>query len=126
MIMELDMDFESDLFTNENNHELDTNSFSCETMNIEQTSDVSLLLKRAIGAERRQKSLQQIIIILMNQTTNNSNFHQISETNTFEETEQFIHDLCAELTNTTAALVSSSSTTNALNFSTSSEQTLIH
>jgi hypothetical protein len=51
----------------------------------------------------------------------------MSETNTFEETEQFFHDLCAELTNTTAALVSSSTTTtNTFNFSTSPEQTLIH
>jgi hypothetical protein len=116
------MDIESDLVTViGNNNEINNNS-TCETMNIEQTSDVTLLLKRAIGAERRQKSSIDNFHFI---DSNNTNPHQISETNTYEETEQFFHDLCAELTNTTATLVSSS-TTNPLNFSTSPEQTLIH
>jgi hypothetical protein len=114
-----DMDVESDLLTVVSNNELNTNS-TCETMNIEQISDVTLLLKRAIGAERRQKSSTDNYHFNEN---NNSNISQISETNTFEESEQFYHDLCAELTNTTAALVSSS-TTNILNFPTSHEQTV--
>jgi hypothetical protein len=116
------MDIESDLVTVVgNNNEINNNS-TYETMNIEQTSDVTLLLKRAIGAERRQKSSTDNFHF---NDSNITNSHQISETNTFEETEQFFHDLCAELTNTTATLVSST-TTNALNFSTSPEQTLIH
>jgi hypothetical protein len=117
---EIDMDIESDLVTVVGNNDINNSTY--ETMNIEQTSDVSLLLKRAIGAERRQKSSTDNYHV---NESNNSTLHQISQTNTFEETEQFFHDLCAELTNTTAAIVSSS-TTNSLNFSTSPEQTLIH
>jgi hypothetical protein len=113
------MDIESDIVTNELNN---NNNSTCETMNIDQTSDVTLLLKRAIGAERRQKTCTDNFHFNEN---NNTNLHHMSETNTLEETEQFFHDLCAELTNTTATLVSSS-TTNVLNFSTSPEQTLIH
>jgi hypothetical protein len=122
----LDMDIESDLVNiveNNNSNDINNNS-TCEIMNIDQTSDVTLLLKRAIGAERRQKSSTDNFHF---NDSNNSNSQQMSETNTFEETEQFFHDLCAELTNTTAALVSSSTTTtNTFNFSTSPEQTLIH
>jgi hypothetical protein len=109
------MDIESDLLTIVGNNDLNHNS-SCETMNMDQTSDVTLLLKRAIGAERRQKSSSDNYHL--NETNN-------PETNTYEETEQFFHDLCNELTSTTATLVSSS-TTNALNFTPSPEQTLIH
>ncbi len=118
----LDMDIESDLVNIVDNN--NNNNSTCEIMNIEQTSDVTLLLKRAIGAERRQKSSTDNFHF---NDSNNSNSQQMSEINTFEETEQFFHDLCAELTNTTAALVSSSSsTTTTFNLSTSPEQTLIH
>ncbi|CAM4795276.1 unnamed protein product [Rotaria magnacalcarata] len=112
-----------DFNTNCSNNEINNNS-TCETMTIDQTSDVTVLLKRAIGAERRQKSSKDNFHFNENDN-NNTNLHHVSETNTFEETEQFFHDLCNELTNTTASLVSTS-TTNALNFSTSPEQTLIH
>jgi hypothetical protein len=98
------MDIESDIVTNELNN---NNNSTCETMNIDQTSDVTLLLKRAIGAERRQKTCTDNFHFNEN---NNTNLHHMSETNTLEETEQFFHDLCAELTNTTATLVSSSTT----------------
>jgi len=117
------MDIESDLVNVvDNNNDLNNDS-TCETMNIDQTSDVTLLLKRAIGAERRQKSSTDNFHF---NDSNNTNSNHMSETNTFEETEQFFHDLCAELTSTTAAALVSSSTANALNFSTSPEQTLIH
>ncbi|CAF1391027.1 unnamed protein product [Rotaria magnacalcarata] len=120
----IDMDIESDIVTVlGSNNEINNNS-TCETMTIDQTSDVTVLLKRAIGAERRQKSSKDNFHFNENDN-NNTNLHHVSETNTFEETEQFFHDLCNELTNTTASLVSTS-TTNALNFSTSPEQTLIH
>ena len=128
----LDMDIESDLVnivdnptttttipTNNNNN----NNTTCEVMNVDQPSDMTLLLKRAIGAERRQKPSTDNFHF---NDSNNSHSQQLSETNTFEETEQFFHDLCAELTTTTAALVSSSSTTTTFNLSTSPEQTLIH
>jgi hypothetical protein len=98
------MDIESDL----------VNNSTCETINMDQTTDVTFFLKRAIGAERRQKSSTDNFHF---NDSNNIHPHQISETNTFEETEQLFHDLCAELTNTTA---------NTLNFSTTPEQTLIH
>jgi hypothetical protein len=127
----IDMDIESDLVNivgnntsndiNNNNNNLTT----YETMNIDQTSDVNLLLKRAIGAERRQKTSTDNFYFNDSNYTNNTNCHQISETNTYDETEQFFHDLCAELTNTTATLVSSS-TSNIFNFSSTPEQTLIH
>ncbi|CAF0751714.1 unnamed protein product [Adineta steineri] len=123
-----DMDIESDLVNVVSNNEINSiNNSTCETMNIDQTSDVNLLLKRAIGAERRQKPLTDNLYFNEdnNNNDNNTNLPQISQSNTFEESEQFFHDLCAELTNTTAALVSSS-TTNILNFSSSAEQTLIH
>ncbi|CAF0925923.1 unnamed protein product [Adineta ricciae] len=100
-----DMDIESDLLNIVDNNQLDSNVSPCETMNIDQTSDVNILLKRTIGAERRQKSM--------------------SEGNIFEETEQFFQELCAELTNTTATLVSTSAP-NALNFPPTPEQALIH
>ncbi|CAF2583172.1 unnamed protein product [Rotaria sp. Silwood2] len=116
------MDIDSDIVNVLGNDEINNNS-TCETMNIDQASDVTVLVKRAIGAERRQKSSADNFYF-NDSNNNNTNFHHMSETNTFEETEQFFHDLCTELTNTTASIVSSS--TNVLNFSTSQEQTLIH
>ncbi|CAF1265356.1 unnamed protein product [Rotaria sp. Silwood1] len=122
----IDMDIDSNIVNVLGNDEINNNS-TCETMNIDETSDVTVLLKRAIGAERRQKSSTDNFHFndSNNNTNNYTNLHHMSETNTFEETEQFFHDLCTELTNTTASIVSSS-TTSALNFSTSQEQTLIH
>ena len=114
------MDMDSDLVTVVGDDDL--NDSTCETMNIEQTSDVTSFLKRAIGAERRQKVSPDHF---HSNETDHSNFHHVSSGSTYEETEQFFHDLCAELTNTTAALVSSS-TSNALNFTSTPEQTLIH
>jgi hypothetical protein len=96
------------------------NNATCDTMNTDQSSDVNFFLKRAIGAERRQKSTADNFHL---NDSNNTSSQHMSETNTFEESEQFFHDLCAELTNTTAALVSS---TNTINFSSTPEQTLIH
>jgi hypothetical protein len=90
-------------------------------MDVEQDTDVTLLLKRAIGAERRQKPSTDNLIV----NENNNNNSNISESQTLEETEQFFHDLCAELTSTTATLVSSSPT-NTLRCSTPPEPTLIH
>ena len=121
----IDMDIESNLVTmvEENNNNNDDNNPICDPMNTDQGSDVTLLLKRAIGAERRQKSSSDNFHF---HDSNPSNSQPMSESNTFEETEQFFHDLCAELTNTTATLVSTSSTSNALNFSSTPEQTLIH
>ena len=110
------MDIDSDIVTVVSTNE--TNNSPCDTMDIEQDTDVTLLLKRAIGAERRQKPSTENLIL-------NENTNHLSETTTLEETEQFFHDLCAELTNTTAALVSSSST-NSLRCSTPPEPTLIH
>ena len=119
-----DMDIESDLLNIVDDNQLDSNVSPCETMNIDQTSDVNILLKRAIGAERRQKVSSDNFHF--NQTTAiNENLQCMSEGNTFEETEQFFQELCAELTNTTATLVSTS-TPNALNFSPTPEQALIH
>ncbi len=118
---DIDMDIDSDIVTVVSNNE--TNNSTCDTMDIEQETDVTLLLKRAIGAERRQKPLTENLNL--NENNNNNNNHNLSETTTLEETEQFFHDLCAELTNTTAALVSSSST-NPLRCTTPPEQTLIH
>ena len=123
----IDMDIESNLVTmvEENTNSNDDNPHSiCDSMNIDQGSDVTLLLKRAIGAERRQKSSSSDSFHFHD--SNPSNSQPMSDSNTFEETEQFFHDLCAELTNTTATLVSSSATSNALNFSATPEQTLIH
>ncbi|CAF0779226.1 unnamed protein product [Rotaria sordida] len=122
----IDMDIDSDIVNVLGNDEINNNS-TCETMNIDQTSDVTALLKRAIGSERRQKSSTDNFYFhdSNNNNNNNTNLDHMSETNTFEETEQFFHDLCNELTNTTASIVSSS-TTNVFNFSTSHEQTLIH
>lgn len=122
---EIDMDIESNLVTmvEENTNTNDDKNSICDSMNIDQESDVTLLLKRAIGAERRQKSSSDSFHF---HDSNPSNSQTMSDSNTFEETEQFFHDLCAELTNTTATLVSSSATSNALNFSTTPEQTLIH
>jgi hypothetical protein len=114
------MDIDSDIVTVVSTNE--TTNSACDTMDMEQETDVTLLLKRAIGAERRQKCSTDNLIL--NENNNNNNNH-LSETTTLEETEQFFHDLCAELTNTTAALVSSSST-NSLRCPTPPEQTLIH
>ena len=121
----IDMDIESNLVTmvEENTNPNDDQNTICDSMNIDQGSDVALLLKRAIGAERRQKSSSDSFHF---HDSNPSNSQPMSESNTFEETEQFFHDLCAELTNTTATIVSSSTTSNALNFSPTPEQTLIH
>ncbi len=110
------MDIDSDIVTVVSTNE--PNNSPCDTMDIEQETDVTLILKRAIGAERRQKNSTENLIL-------NENNNNISETTTLEETEQFFHDLCAELTNTTATLVSSPSA-NSLRCSTSPEQTLIH
>jgi len=117
---EIDMDIDSDIVTVVSNNETNNNS-TCDTMDIEQETDVTLLLKRAIGAERRQKPSTENMIV----NENNNNNNNLSENTTLEETEQFFHDLCAELTTTTAALVSSSST-NSLRCPTPPEQTLIH
>jgi hypothetical protein len=114
------MDIESDILTIVGSNDL--NDSACETMNIEQNPDVTLLLKRAIGAERRQKRSPDHF--QMNEAYH-SNLHLVTNDSTFEDTEQFFHDLCTELTSTTATLVSSS-TSNVLNFSSSPEQTLIH
>jgi hypothetical protein len=113
------MDIDSDIVTVVSTNE--TTNSACDTMDMEQETDVTLLLKRAIGAERRQKCSTDNLIL----NENNNNNNHLSETTTLEETEQFFHDLCAELTNTTAALVSSSST-NSLRCPTPPEQTLIH
>lgn len=126
----IDMDIESDLLdiVGNNNELNNTNNSTCDTMNIDQTSDVNFFLKRAIGAERRQKSSSTDNLYLNDNNNNNYsniNSYQITQTNTYEETEQLFHELCAELTNTTATFVSSS-TTNIFNFSSSPEQTLIH
>lgn len=124
---EIDMDIDSDLVTVVN-HETDSTNSSCDNMDIEQETDVTLLLKRAIGAERRQKSSTEINNNNTNEIDNNNNLNNnnnTEQTTNFEETEQFFHDLCAELTNTTAALVSST-TTNSLRCPTPPEQTLIH
>lgn len=124
---EIDMDIDSDLVTVVSNENESTNNSSCDTMDIEQETDVTLLLKRAIGAERRQKSSTEINNNNNNnnEIDNNNNLNVSEQTTNFEETEQFFHDLCAELTNTTAALVSST-TTNSLRCPTPPEQTLIH
>jgi hypothetical protein len=116
---EIDMDIDSDIVTVVSNTE-PTNS-TCDNMDVEQETDVTLLLKCAIGAERRQKPSTENLIL----NENNNNNTNLSETQTLEETEQFFHDLCAELTSTTASLVSSSST-KTLRCSTPPEQTLIH
>jgi len=125
---EIDMDIDSDLVTVVSNETGSTQS-SCDTMDIEQETDVALLLKRAIGAERRQKSSTEFNTNNINNNNeiddNNNNANVSEQTTNFEETEQFFHDLCAELTNTTAALVSST-TTNSLRCPTPPEQTLIH
>ncbi len=113
---EIDMDIDSDIVTVVSN--TDTTNSTCDTMDVEQETDVTLLLKCAIGAERRQKSSTENLIL-------NENNNNLSETQTLEETEQFFHDLCAELTSTTATLVSSSPT-NTLRCSTPPEPTLIH
>lgn len=92
------------------------NSSSYDTMDLEEEHDMTLLLKCAIGAERRT----------INSNSNENDVHadqtathqDLSTNNSFEETEQFFHDLCAELTSTTAALVSSCSMP--------AEQALIH
>lgn len=119
----LDMDIESDLENLvENSNDLN-NNYTCDTVNIDQSSDVNLFLKRAIGAERKQKSSSD------NFSFNDSNSFDsshISEANLFEESDQFFLDLCSELTNTTAALVSSTSPSNTFHFSSSPEQALIH
>lgn len=107
-----------------NNNNDDDNNRNSDSLNMDQGSDVTFLLKRAIGAERRQRSSSSDNFHFHD--SNPSNSQPMSESNTFEETEQFFHDLCAELTNTTATLVSTSSTSNALNFSSTPEQTLIH
>jgi len=119
---EIDMDIDTDIVTVVSNNE--ANNSTCDTMDIEQETDVTLLLKRAIGAERRQKSSTENLI-LKETNINNNNNNNLSEETTLEETEQFFHDLCAELTSTTAALVSSPST-NTLRCPTPPEQTLIH
>ena len=116
----LAMETDTDIVTVLGNDDL--NDSTCETMNIEQTSDVTLFLKRAIGAERRQKVSSEHY---QSNETYHSNLHIVSGDSTYEDTEQFFHDLCTELTSTTAALVSSTSS-NVLNFSTTPEQTLIH
>ncbi|CAF1685412.1 unnamed protein product [Adineta ricciae] len=118
---EIDMDIDSDIVTVVSTNE--TNNSPCDTMDIEQETDVTLLLKRAIGAERRQKNSSSTENLVGNETID-SNLEETA-TAAFEETEQFFHDLCAELTNTTAALVSST-TTNSLRCSTSPEPALIH
>lgn len=117
----LTMDIDSDMVAVFGNDDL--NDSTCETMNIDQTSDVNLFIKRAIGAERREKVSSEHFY--SSNDNYESNLHLVSNDSTYEDTEQFFHDLCAELTNTTAALVSST-TSNVLNFSSSPEQTLIH
>jgi hypothetical protein len=80
---EIDMDIDSDLVTVVSNTE--TNNSTCDTMDIEEETDVALLLKRAIGAERRQKPLTENLIL----NENNNNNNNLSESTTLEETEQF-------------------------------------
>ncbi|UJR28393.1 hypothetical protein I4U23_009634 [Adineta vaga] len=121
-----DMDIESDLFNSVENSQLDSQISTYDTMNLDETSDVNVLLKRAIGAERRQNvPTDNFHFNETNQHDSNQNLHSMSEINSYDETDQFFQDLCAELTNTTATFVSSS-TKNALNFSSTPEQTLIH
>ncbi|CAF5135309.1 unnamed protein product, partial [Rotaria socialis] len=60
-------------------------------MDIEQDTDVTLLLKRAIGAERRQKISTENLILNENANHNNTSHSHLSETTTLEETEQFFH-----------------------------------
>ena len=127
---EIDMDIDSDIVTVVSNHEIDATNY--DTMDMEhETTDMTLLLKRAIGAERRQKPSSENFIAMENHdhVNNNNNpninHHQLPDTTTLEETEQFFHELCAELTSTTAALVSSSSS-NGLRCPTPPEQALIH
>lgn len=96
------------------------NNSTCDVMDMEEDNQMTLLLKRAIGAERRTKSSTENLIV-----NENNNNHPLPPSTVLEETEQFFHDLCAELTSTTAALVSSSST-NTLRCSTPPEPALIH
>ena len=110
------MDIDStDLVTVVSNDSM--NNSNCDVMDMEEDNQMTLLLKRAIGAERRTKSSTENLIVNENNNNNPSTV--------LEETEQFFHDLCAELTSTTAALVSSSST-NTLRCSTPPEPALIH
>jgi hypothetical protein len=127
---DIDMDIDSEIVTVVSNHEITTGNY--DTMDMEEETDVSLLLKRAIGAERRQKSSSDTFISMdHHDNVNNANLnininhHQMSDETALQETEQFFHDLCAELTSTTAALVSSSSS-NVLACSIPSEPALIH
>lgn len=123
--MNMNMDIESDDLATGFGHD-DLSQSTYETMNSEQTSDVALFLNRAIGAERRQRLIADSFHFAENNYTSITHDH-LSQGSTQEETEQFFHDLCAELTNTTAALVSSSSSTaSAFNLSPLPEQTLIH
>ena len=118
---DIDMDIDSNLVDVVNNNNNGINDSTCDKMDIQQEGDVTLVLKCAIGTERRQNMSTDNLILNENTTTNN----HLSEATTIGETEQFFHDLCTELTNTTATLVSSSST-NSLRCSNSSEQTVIH
>ena len=121
---EIDMDIDSDLVdVVNNNNNTGINDSTCDKMDIEEEADVTLVLKCAIGTERRQNTSTDNLI--SNENTTSDSHEHLSETTTIGETEQFFHDLCTELTNTTAKLVSSSST-NSLRCSTSSEQTVIH
>jgi len=106
---EIQMDIDSsDLVTVVTNHEMNGNSY--DTMDIEEENDVTLILKRAIGAERRQKSPSTENFLTLNNDDDvdqQTNHQDLPTNNSYEETEQFFHDLCAELTSTTATLVSS-------------------
>lgn len=120
--MSMDIEPDDDAVTSLGHDDLSQST--CETMNSEQTSDVALFLNRAIGAERRQRLIADSFHFAENNHTSVTHNH-LAEGSTQEETEQFFHDLCAELTNTTATLVSSS-TASAFNLSPLPEQTLIH
>ena len=121
----LDMDIESDLGNLvETSNDLNTNVL-CDTINIDQTSDVNLLLKRAIGAERKRKISSDNYSF---QDSKHFDASHVSETNLFTESDQLFHDLCAELTNTTGTFTSPSatSTSNPFYFSSTPEQTVMH
>ncbi|CAF4716891.1 unnamed protein product, partial [Rotaria magnacalcarata] len=64
------MDIDSDIVTVVSNNE--GNDATCDTMDIEQDTDVTLLLKRAIGAERRQKISTENLILNENANHNNT------------------------------------------------------
>lgn len=106
---EIQMDIDaSELVTVVTNHDLNGNPY--DTMDIEDENDMTLILKRAIGAERRQKSPSTENFLSLNSDDHldpTVSHPDVPLNNSYEETEEFFHELCAELTSTTATLVAS-------------------